>query len=115
MSRSILSIKLKIILTYVMAFIGVIVILATTGYLTRLLETRVFILEEVSRLEERIQDLRRCEKNLFLYHDEECGRRSIRLIKSAKQLLAANQDHFERFFRKSGWTSIKSASKNTAS
>ncbi len=98
MSDSALSIKLKIILTFVGAFVVIIGLLGTTGYLMQLLETRVVILEEVSRLEERVQDLRRCEKNLFLYRDADCGRRALSLIEGIRGILASNQDDFETAF-----------------
>jgi two-component system NtrC family sensor kinase len=98
MSRPILSIKLKVILTFVFAFVVIVVLLATTGYLMQLLQTRVVILEEVSRLEEKIQDLRRYEKNLFLYHDMNSGQRTFSLIKDAQRILASNRAEFERIF-----------------
>jgi signal transduction histidine kinase len=98
MSHSILSIKLKIILTFVGAFVVIIGLLVMTVYLMQLLETRVVILEEVSRLEEKVQDLRRCEKNLFLYGDEECGRRTLSLIKDIRGILDSNRRAFERAF-----------------
>ncbi|MFC1836741.1 ATP-binding protein [Thermodesulfobacteriota bacterium] len=98
MSRSILSIKLKIIVTFVAAFVVVVGLLATTGYIMQMLESRVVILEEVSKLEERVQDLRRCEKNLFLYKDQECGQRAVSLIEDIRQILAANQQSFENAF-----------------
>jgi signal transduction histidine kinase len=97
-SRPLLSIKLKIVLTFVVAFVAIVGLLLTTGYLMRLLENRVVILEEVSRLEERIQDLRRCEKNLFLYNDTECGQRALDLVTDAKKILAANKVDFDRAF-----------------
>ncbi len=98
MSRPILSIKLKIVLTFAVAFVVIVGLLATTGYLMRLLETRVVILEEVSRLEEKVQDLRRCEKNLFLYRDKDCGQRTLSSIKDLQRILAANKEDFERIF-----------------
>lgn len=98
MPRSILSIKLKIILTYVVAFAIIIGLLVTTQYLMRVLETRVVVLEEVSRLEERILDLRRYEKNLFLYHDKEWGQRALSLLKDAERILASNRRSFEHAF-----------------
>lgn len=98
MPQPILSIKLKVILTFVVAFFGIVGLLGTTGYLMQLLETRVVILEEVSRLEEKVQDLRRCEKNLFLYHDKTCGQRTLSLIKDVNRILEMNRKDFERVF-----------------
>ncbi len=98
MSQPILSIKLKIVLTFVVAFIVIIGLLVTSAYLMRLLQRRVVILEEVSRLEERVQDLRRCEKNLFLYQEKDFGLRALSAVKDARRILAANRQEFERIF-----------------
>jgi signal transduction histidine kinase len=98
MSQPILSIKLKIVLTFVVAFVVIVGLLITSAYLMRLLQRRVVILEEVSRLEEKVQDLRRCEKNLFLYHDEDCGQRVLSALKDTRRILDANKREFERIF-----------------
>lgn len=98
MFRPILSIKLKIILTFAAAFVVFVGILATMGYIMLLLEERVVILEEVSRLEEKVQDLRRCEKNLFLYDAEDCRNRVFTLIEKVERILKSNKDDFERAF-----------------
>ncbi len=98
MSRPILSIKLKIVVTFAVAFIVMVGLLATTGYLMILLETRVVLFEQVSRLEEKVQDLRRDEKNLFLYQDRNFGRRTLSSIEEIRSILESNGEDFDRVF-----------------
>ena len=98
MSGPILSIKLKIVVTFAVAFIAMVGLLATTGYLMGLLETKVVILEEVSRLEEKVQDLRRGEKNLFLYQDKSFGKSALSSIEGIRRILESNRGDFERVF-----------------
>jgi signal transduction histidine kinase len=65
--------------------------IAATLYLLSFLDTKISVLENVTKLEDHVQELRRSEKNLFLYHDKSYGDRALLLVEGAQRLLASNQ------------------------
>ncbi|MFH1113671.1 MAG: ATP-binding protein [Pseudomonadota bacterium] len=90
-----LSIKQKIVLSCTVVSVVVAVMIGAAMYLLNFLEAKMSVLEEATRLEARVQELRRSEKNLFLYHDKSYGEKALFLVEEARRLLALNQKELQ--------------------
>lgn len=90
------SIKGRIILNC--AIISVIIggMIVASEYMLGLFETRIDVLGEMTKLEEVVQELRRSEKNLFLYGDKKYGERALFLAEETQRLLDTNRKELDR-------------------
>jgi signal transduction histidine kinase len=61
-----------------------------TLYLMRYLHTEIAVLEEMTKLEEIVLEMRRAEKNLFLYADRASGQKAFFLTTDAERILLRN-------------------------
>ena len=91
MSLRTLSIKQKIVVSCAVVSIVIAAMIAAAIYLLSFLETQISVLEEVTKLENHVQELRRSEKNLFLYHNRSYGDRVLFLVEGAQRLLTSNR------------------------
>ncbi|MFC1834219.1 ATP-binding protein [Thermodesulfobacteriota bacterium] len=89
------SIKRKILLSGAAVSLVAASVLLATWYIMRFFHGRIAILEEVTKLEETVQELRKSEKNLFLYHTETSGQKALFLVKDAQRLLQRTRKDLE--------------------
>ncbi|MDQ7784915.1 MAG: ATP-binding protein [Desulfomonilaceae bacterium] len=91
-----MSIKQKVIVSCAVVSIVVAAMIGAAMYLLGLLETQIGVLEDVTTLEDYVQELRRSEKNLFLYRDESYGDRALFLVEGVRRVLAAGKEEFAK-------------------
>ena len=89
------TIKQKVILSCAAVSLIIAGMLAVIVYFMGFLETRIGVLEEVTKIEDHVQELRRCEKNLFLYSNVEFGHKAVFLVEGAQRLLKMNLKELE--------------------
>lgn len=89
-----LSIKQKIIWSCAIVSVIIAGMIVATFYLTGFLQTKIAILEEVTKLEEHVQELRRSEKNLFLYRDPSYGKKALFILEDVQRILNAKRKNF---------------------
>ncbi len=102
------SIKQKIIVSCAVVSIVVATMIASTLYLLSFLDTKVSVLEDVTKLEDHVQELRRSEKNLFLYHDKSYGDRVLYLVEEVRRLLASNRKELDETTSRSATAEFQS-------
>jgi signal transduction histidine kinase len=90
------SIKRKIILTSALVSVIIAGMVVATVYLLGFLESKIGVLEEVTKLENHVQEIRRYEKNLFLYHDKGDGEKALVLLEGTRRLLGGNRKELDR-------------------
>lgn len=71
----------------------------STIYLLGFLQTKMAVLEEATRLEDHVRELRRFEKNLFLYHDPSYGEKALFLLEGAGRIFGTNRKAFDKAAR----------------
>ena len=91
-----MSIKEKIITSCAIVSVIMAVMLIVTVYLLNYMQTKITMLEKVTKLEDYVQELRRCEKNLFLYRDPSFGKKALFLSEEAQRTLSANRMDFNQ-------------------
>lgn len=89
-NKAFLSIRHKVIIGVGAVFLFMAATIMGSYYFMRQLEHKVSILEDVSKLEESVLEVRRFEKNYFLYHDTQSLRTLDYHLARAKRLLEKN-------------------------
>ena len=95
MAKHALSIKQKIIVSCAIVSIIMASMIVATVYLLGFLRAKIVLLEAATKLEEQVLELRRCEKNSFLYHDQSHGRKALFLIEEVQRILEKNRNRFD--------------------
>lgn len=90
MNTAFFSIRHKIIIGVGAVYLFMAATIMGSYYFMRQLERKVSILEDVSKLEESVLEVRRFEKNYFLYHDSQSLRTVDYHLARVKQLLDRN-------------------------
>ncbi len=90
MNKSLFSIRHKVIIGVGAVYLFMAATIMGSYYFMRQLELKVSILEDVSKLEESVLEVRRFEKNYFLYHDSQSLRTVDYHLARVKQLLDKN-------------------------
>lgn len=97
MVRFLYSIRRKIILGYILS-ITVIIAGAIFSYSNiRMIENKIMVSNIVSELFETVLEIRRFEKNLFLYNEENDYLEILRFVDKAKVLITSNRERFHGF------------------
>ncbi len=91
-----LSIKQKIVMSCTVVSIVVAAMIGAAMYQLDFLESKISVLENATKLEAHVQELRRSEKNLFLYHDKSYGDKALFLVEGARRLLASNREELHQ-------------------
>ena len=92
---AVLSIRHKVILSVAALYVFMGACLTCAYYYMRLLEGKTAYLEDVSRLEESVLEIRRFEKNYFLYGDKQSLQAAMYHVGRVKDLLQRNWSRIE--------------------
>ncbi|MBI4964045.1 MAG: HAMP domain-containing protein [Desulfomonile tiedjei] len=84
------SIRHKVIIGVAAVYLLMAAAITGSYYFMRLLEDKIGYLEDVSKLEESVLEMRRFEKNFFLYGDSQSLRTALYHLERVKGLLAKN-------------------------
>ncbi len=97
MARFPSSIRQKMILGYVLSFTVIIAGAVLTYINLRVVEEKVIFSNIISGFFDTTLEIRRFEKNYFLYRKEDDYRENLRFVARAKELVAENREGFKEF------------------
>ncbi len=95
MSKPVLSIRYKIIIAFAAVFLFMAASLLGSYYFMRQLEQKIVYLEDVSKLEESVLEIRRFEKNFLLYGDYESLKTAMYHLSRVQEILEKNVKKIE--------------------
>jgi two-component system, NtrC family, sensor kinase len=100
MPRALFSIRHKVVVAVAAVYLCMAATIVGSYYLMHLLEGKITFLEDVSKLEESVLELRRFEKNFFLYGDPEFLRTALYHLVRVRSLLEKNMSALEGLYSK---------------
>ena len=95
MLKPVFSIRHKIIIAFAAVFLFMAASLLGSYYFMRQLEQKIVYLEDVSKLEESVLEIRRFEKNFLLYGDYESLRTALYHLSRVQEILGRNVKKIE--------------------
>jgi len=90
-----ISLRRKVIIGATVVYLFMVATILGSYYFTRSLEHKISYLEDVSKLEESVLEIRRFEKNYFLYGDRESLTTALYHLKRVEALLDKNGKKLE--------------------
>lgn len=90
-----ISLRKKVIIGATVVYLFMAATILGSYYYTRSLEQKIGYLEDVSKLEESVLEIRRFEKNFFLYHDKDSLTTALYHLRRVEALLKKNAAKLE--------------------
>jgi two-component system NtrC family sensor kinase len=94
-SLSGVSLRQKVIIGVAVVYLFMVATIGGSYYLTRSLDQKISYLEDITKLEESVLEIRRFEKNFFLYGDKESLTTATYHLQRAAALLEKNSQKVE--------------------
>jgi two-component system, NtrC family, sensor kinase len=107
MRSAFFSIRHKVVLAVAAAYLFMAATIVGSYYLMHSLEGKITFLEDVSKLEESVLELRRFEKNFFLYGDPQFVKTALYHVARVQSVFLKNVDTLEILYSKQKATAFQ--------